>query len=180
MGEDKALATVAGRPMIDWVVDALAPACDGLVVAGREAGWHGHDAVPDQAAEHKGPLAGLSAVARLHPDRALLAVAVDQPWLRSETVRHLAGLASEGAAVVPVEEGLRQTLCATYPAGLASLAEEELDASGSIQSLLDRISFVPVIESEWIGWGEDGRSWFSADTHSALEIGLARFGLPGS
>ena len=30
----------------------------------------------------------------------------------------------------------------------------------------------------WQTWGEDGRSWFSADTPEDIETGLGRFGPP--
>lgn len=179
MGEDKALVPIAGAPMINWVAAALAGACDGFVVAGREPGWLGFDAVRDRSEAHQGPLAALCSIALAYPDRQLLLVAVDQPWLLPATVGRLASKADLGVAVIPVENGQRQTLCAIYPEGLGDLANDELGAGGSIQSLLDRISFEPVIASEWSSWGEDGRSWFSCDTADAIEIGITAFGTPG-
>jgi hypothetical protein len=47
---------------------------------------------------------------------------------------------------------------------------------GSIQTLLDRVSFLPVTPDRWEEWGEDGRSWFSADTPNALDEGQKRYG----
>jgi hypothetical protein len=63
-----------------------------------------------------------------------------------------------------------------YPRELAGLAREEAETGGSIQTLLDRVSFFPVTPDRWEEWGEDGRSWFSADTPDALEEGQRRFG----
>jgi hypothetical protein len=60
------------------------------------------------------------------------------------------------------------------------VATEELAGGGSIQSALDRAAFDPVVEDVWRSWGEDGRSWFSADTPEAIDEGLRRFGPPGS
>jgi molybdopterin-guanine dinucleotide biosynthesis protein A len=97
--------------------------------------------------------------------------------VRAETLRRLSGLLAD-RPVVPVDEGERQTTCAAYPPGLGDLAREELEAGGSLQSLLDRTAFDPVVEEEWRRWGEDGRSWFSADTPVRLAEGLARFGAP--
>jgi hypothetical protein len=59
------------------------------------------------------------------------------------------------------------------------LAASELEGGGSIQSLLDMSGFRPVVEEEWRGWGEDGRSWFSIDEPANIEEGLSRFGPPG-
>jgi len=78
--------------------------------------------------------------------------------------------------VVPVDDvGVRQVTCAVYPKAIADAAIEEAEADGSIQSLLDRVSFEAVIPEIWVLWGEDGRSWFSVDTHAALEEGIRRF-----
>ena len=174
MGTDKAMVEIAGISMLEYVAGVLAGVCDGLVVSGRDSSgsWEG---VPDRGQPFQGPLAGFAATAVEHPDRPLLLVGVDQPWVQRETLQRLASRLGS-RPVVPVEDGFRQTLCAAYPAGLGSLAVEELEAGGSLQSLLDVTSYDPV--SDWAEWGEDGRSWFSVDGHERLAEGVRRFGTP--
>lgn len=174
MGRDKATVEVAGRTMADWVSDALGAVCAQVVTAGRPL--PGLEAVPDPGIIQRGPLAGLVGAFHRFPGEVLAVVAVDQPWLRDETVGRLGELADEDA-VVPVDAGVRQTTCAIYPAALVELAERELAGDGSLQSLLDLAAFLPVLD--WRDWGEDGRSWFSVDTPEAIEEGLTRFGPPG-
>jgi hypothetical protein len=65
--------------------------------------------------------------------------------------------------------------CALYPTAIAAEAAEEAAAGGTIQTLLDRVSFLPVTPAEWRSWGEDGRSWFSVDDEDALASGLRQF-----
>lgn len=179
MGRDKALVEVAGRPMVRIVADALDEVCDRVLVCGRSEPVAGLAAVADPPGPpYRGPLAGLAAGLEEAGTGMVAAVAVDQPWVRPQTLRRLLELADE-LAVLPLEGGVRQTTCAVFPASLAETAAEELAASGSIQSLLDRAAFDPVVEEQWRGWGEDGRSWFSADTPEAIEVGLQRFGPPG-
>ncbi len=177
MGTDKALIEIAGRHLAEIVAAALDAATEGIVVAGRPDGWLGLPGLPDLSSERKGPLAGLLAAASAHPDRSLLVVGVDQPWVRVETLASLARL-TDDLPVVPVDGGSRQTLCAGYPPGLLEQIRAEYEAAGSIQSLLDLVSFEPIVESTWQGWGEDGRSWYSVDTPESLDIGLARYGSP--
>jgi molybdopterin-guanine dinucleotide biosynthesis protein A len=174
-GEDKALAVLDGRPLWEWVAAAVAPHCSEVAVAGRPGGLGDLPGLEDPGGLHQGPLSGLTAA--LAKEVPVLAVGVDQPWVRSATLAGLLQQAGE-LAVVPVDQGVRQTTCAWYPPGLASLARSELTGGGSIQSLLDLASFQPVTEAEWQTWGEDGRSWFSVDTPAALEEGRARFGGP--
>ncbi|MGH8947175.1 MAG: molybdenum cofactor guanylyltransferase [Acidimicrobiia bacterium] len=173
MGGDKALVEVGDATMLERVAGVMAAVTDRVVVLGSDReGW---DCWPD-ATVARGPLAGIvTALTRMVESRALV-VAVDQPFVRSSTLHHLSEVASE-LPVVPVDaRGIRQVTCAVYPANIAAEAGEEAVAGGSIQSLLDRVSFTPVTPETWQSWGEDGRSWYSIDTQADLVEGLARFG----
>jgi molybdopterin-guanine dinucleotide biosynthesis protein A len=78
--------------------------------------------------------------------------------------------------IVPVDDhGIRQVTCAIYPKSVADAATEEASNGGSVQSLLDRVSFTAVTSDTWRSWGEDGRSWFSADDPESLAQGLSQF-----
>lgn len=166
MGKDKAFVEVAGRPLIEWVAAALGQVADRLVIAGKPEGWSGREGLADPAGLG-GPLAGISAALSLGED--VLVVAVDQPWVRVETLQALSDM--EGTAV-PVDGGIRQVTCARYSAEITG-------AGRSIQDLLDQVPYRAIEETEWRSWSEDGRSWFSVDDETALEEGLRRFGPPG-
>lgn len=174
MGSDKALVEISGSPMIDWVVKALEDVCGRVLIAGRPSGWQGRAGLADETAV-RGPLAGL--IPALQLGEPVLLVAVDQPWVRTETLMKLAEI---GATAVPDHHDVRQVTCACYYPDLASVAREEAETGGSLQSLLDRVRPLEITEPVWHAWGEDGRSWFSVDRQEDVEIGLSRFGLPGS
>ena len=172
MGTDKAAIEISGTSMLDRVAGAVAQVTTRVVVLGgtRES----YESWPDQT-PIPGPLAGVAtALARMTEDRALV-VAVDNAFVSPDTLRHLAAVASE-LPVVPVDlDGVRQVTCAIYPKTIADIAIEEAEAGGSIQTLLDRVSFLPVTPEVWTAWDEDGRSWFSVDTPGDIETGLQRF-----
>jgi molybdopterin-guanine dinucleotide biosynthesis protein A len=173
MGGDKATVEVTGSTMLKRVAGAMAPVVGRVVVLGpRREGWV---CWPDEV-DAAGPLAGIAtALSHMTEDRALV-VGVDQPFLRTATLERLANVLSD-LPMVPVDHrGARQVTCAVYPATIAGEAREEAVGGGSIQSLLDRVSFTPVTPDTWKSWGEDGRSWYSVDTPEALAAGLARFG----
>jgi molybdopterin-guanine dinucleotide biosynthesis protein A len=177
MGTDKALVEVAGRTMVKWVSAALSDVTQRLVVVGRSS-MPGFDAVPDPVEGRPGPLAGVVAAlfeATSAGTPAVLAVAVDQPFLRRSTLERLIE-SFDGEAVVPVADGIRQVTCAVYPAAWHAAALAELEAGGSIQSLLDGMTARLVLAEEWMEWGEDGASWFSVDDAAAMAAGLERFG----
>ncbi|HKX74068.1 MAG TPA: NTP transferase domain-containing protein, partial [Acidimicrobiia bacterium] len=140
-----------------------------VVVAGKPQGWEGRRGLTDPPGL-VGPLAGL--MAALGEGHDLVAVGVDQPWLRSETLRRLVDL--DGTAV-PVDEGVRQVTCARYAADLA----DDVGRASSVQDLLALIPHQTVDRALWQTWGEDGRSWYSVDDGKALAMGLERYGPPG-
>ncbi len=180
MGRDKALVEVAGRPMLDWVVDALGAVTTDVVVSGdpRPELADRLRFVEDKGERTRGPLAGIVAVMeQADPDALLVVVGVDHPWVRSSTLREIVARFAE-RPVVPVPDGIRQTTCAAYPTNDLLVATRELNAGGSIQSMLDRTAFDPFTESDIAGCGEDGRSWFSVNTPDDLDEGLRRYGPP--
>lgn len=177
MGADKATVPLAGRAMIEWVAGAIGAVCETVLVAGRPEGLAGLPGIADPVPDRRGPVSGL--VGGLQATQLpVMLVATDQPWLRSATIARLLAVGGD-LPIIPVDEtGARQTTCAVYPAATLSVAMSELLGGGSLQSVLDRTAYTPVVEITWRQWGEDGRSWYSADTPEALEEGLARFGVP--
>lgn len=172
MGRDKADVVVGERTMLEMVAAAMNSVVSQVVLLGSDrdnwVSW------PD-AVHAEGPLAGVAtALTHAGTDRVLV-VAVDQPFVRPETLRELLAVDS-GLPVVPVDaSGARQVTCSVYPTSIAGAATEEAADGGSIQTLLDRVSFRPVSADEWETWGEDGRSWFSVDTDEDLAAGVARY-----
>lgn len=178
MGTDKAMAEVNGRPMSAWVLDALRATCDRVVVTGRPSGLDGVPGLADPDSERRGPLAGAVAALQHGGNSPVLLVATDQPWVRPATLRHLVDAHIDLPLVPTDAEGARQSTCAIYPANILPVALDELLAGGSLQSVLDRTAFDHVDEETWRAWGEDGRSWYSADTPDAIRVGLERYGPP--
>ena len=173
MGRDKALVDADGLPMLQRVIAAGQSVGD-VVVVGR-APSDGLDGIPDLRVGKLGPLAGLEA-ALVHADgRDVILVAVDQPFVRADTLLRLHQ--TRGDAVVPVDGGWEQVTCAVYRKACLPIVRAALDDGVlSILAILDRLSVTLVERDEWGSWGEDGRSWFSVDTPDALAVGLERFG----
>lgn len=182
MGIDKATVELAGRPMLEWVGAALRAVTDRIVVAGPERPGltDEMEVIDDAGRPHRGPLAGVASVLRsADPGDVVVVVGVDQPWVRRGTIEAIVARVVD-RAVVPVPDGIRQTTCAAYPADLSEIASAELDAGGSLQSMLDRAAFDPVPDTELAAIGEDGRSWFSVDTAEDLARGIDRYGPPAA
>jgi molybdenum cofactor guanylyltransferase len=97
-GGDKSLRLLAGRPLLQHVVDRLRPQVDGLVLNAhgdpdRFAGFDlpvVADSIPDFAGPLAGVLAGLDWAAENRPDCSfIVSVATDAPFLPEDLVNRL-------------------------------------------------------------------------------------------
>jgi molybdopterin-guanine dinucleotide biosynthesis protein A len=114
-GGDKPLKTIAGRPILDHVIDRLKPQCAALALnangdPARFAPW-GLPVVPDSVVGFVGPLAGILAgldhAAAAHPKVShVLSVAADTPFIPRDLAARLSGaLESESAALACAASG---------------------------------------------------------------------------
>ncbi|WP_121742106.1 molybdenum cofactor guanylyltransferase [Natronorubrum halophilum] len=158
--EDKAVAELAGTPMVRRVVDRIGPVVDDLVVncreeqvpAIRDALEGGPDAsfavdpIPD-----RGPMAGIMTGLRETATEYALVVACDMPFVDPALVDHLFGRATGCEAAVPrLDDQWFQTTQAVYRAGPMAAACEralERDERRIVEPLLE-LDYVVVDEDE--------------------------------
>lgn len=117
-GQDKGLILFRGRPMVAWVVEALAPQVDELlIVANRNLESYrafGHPVVSDLRPDFPGPLAGIEAALTALSGDEILCCPTDAPLLPPEYAARMSGsspaVASWGAYWQPVFCRLPRTL----------------------------------------------------------------------
>ena len=124
-GIDKGLVEMGGRPLVAWILDALGPQVDGLVINTNRNldiyGRYGVPVVPDRLPDHQGPLAGIAAVlAQVPPDGAVLTVPCDSPTPPADLAARLSAAleAGEGDLAVAHDGERLQPLHALVPATL--------------------------------------------------------------
>lgn len=135
-GLDKGLVPVAGRRMVDWVVEALAPQVGPILVnANRHADQYralGHPVIPDALGGYAGPLAGMAAGLAACTTDYLLTVPCDSPFLPPDLGPRLyAALAPEAAEVaVPTAAGRLQPVFALLDRRLLGSLTVFLESGG--------------------------------------------------
>lgn len=99
-GADKGLVEFRGRPLVEWVLDALAPQVDTLVISANRNleryAAYGHRVVPDTLPDYPGPLAGVQAALDAVDARWLLVTPCDTPHLPADLALRLLGAARAG------------------------------------------------------------------------------------
>ncbi len=153
-GQDKARHLVAGRAMIEHVVEAVAAVADALLVSVGEQGVAFESTtrtlrpVVDRY-EDAGPLAGLHAGLTAAQTPWVLAVACDMPFITPEVLQAL--LAARGpdvaAVVARTPDGRGHPLCACYHQRTVPVVEAHLAAGTlAMHALLDHLDKVKYVD----------------------------------
>ncbi|SDQ60700.1 molybdenum cofactor guanylyltransferase [Natronobacterium texcoconense] len=182
---DKALADLAGTPMIRRVVDRLATVTDEVVVNCRDEQREAIDAAlegcePDvrfaiDPVEDRGPLAGIRTGLEAASREYAAVVACDMPFLDPALLELLADrVQGHDAALVRLEDGWYQTTQAVYRTEtMAQAAETTLEGDDArIVVALEDLNSVIVDERDLEG--VDDATFESIDTREALKEATAR------
>ncbi|MDH4189882.1 MAG: molybdenum cofactor guanylyltransferase, partial [Betaproteobacteria bacterium] len=92
-GVDKGLQPLRGKPLVQWVIERLAPQVDEILVNANQnveayAGF-GHPVVADDLGDFAGPLAGLHAGLKAARHALAVTVPCDSPFLPLDLVARL-------------------------------------------------------------------------------------------
>jgi molybdopterin-guanine dinucleotide biosynthesis protein A len=129
MQRDKAGLEYVGKPQLTRAMELISPLVERAFVSvraeqQRDPQRAAYDTISDLHSD-LGPLAGIQAALRTHPDHAWLVLACDLPFLEETTLRHLiAHRAADRLATAYRSQfdGLPEPLCAIYePGSLAAL-----------------------------------------------------------
>ncbi|KZE35672.1 molybdenum cofactor guanylyltransferase MobA [Chelatococcus daeguensis] len=158
-GGDKPLRHVGGRPILDHVVERMAPQCAGLVINanGDPARFapYGLPVVPDDVPGFAGPLAGILAVldhvaVRRRDAEWIVSVAADTPFLPPDLVARLhAARQEEGAMLACAASGGRtHPVVGLWPVGIREDLRRALVGEG--ERKIDRFTArFPLAVAEW-------------------------------
>jgi molybdenum cofactor guanylyltransferase len=129
MQRDKAGLEYAGKPQLARAMELISPLVTRAFVSVRAEQRHdpqraAYDTIADLQSD-LGPMAGIQAALRAHPDHAWLVLACDLPFLDEATLRHLIARRAPGRLATAYRsrfDGLPEPLCAIYePASLPAL-----------------------------------------------------------
>lgn len=107
-GADKGLIDYQGRPLIEWVLAALAPQVDEIVISANRNleryAAYGRRVLPDTLPDYPGPLAGVLAALQAVTADWLLVVPCDTPHLPADLALRLLGAAQLESVPLAVAE----------------------------------------------------------------------------
>ena len=129
MGTDKAFLTVAGEAMITHVVRALRTIADRIIiVTNTPAAYAAYNAIiVTDALARRGPLTGLYSGLQRSQDEYNFIVACDMPYLNTQLLSYMSGLAEGYDIVAPKVQGLVEPLHAIYSRKLLPMIEDRVN-----------------------------------------------------
>lgn len=105
-GADKGLLDYRGRPLVEWVLDALAPQVGEIVISANRNldryAAYGRRVLPDTLPDFPGPLAGVLAALEAVKAEWLLVAPCDTPHLPADLALRLLGAAQLEAVPLAV------------------------------------------------------------------------------
>lgn len=110
-GVDKGLQPLRGRPMVEWVLERLAPQVGEVIINANQNveryGAYGHRVVSDEVSGFAGPLAGLHAGMKAARHPLVVTVPCDSPFLPGDLVARLSRPLEEGRDIAVAKTGDR-------------------------------------------------------------------------
>ena len=107
-GADKGLMAYQGRPLVEWVLDAVAPQVDEVLISANRNleryARYGHRVLPDTLPDLPGPLAGVLAALEAVDAEWLLVMPCDTPHLPRDLALRLLGAAQLESVPLAVAE----------------------------------------------------------------------------
>ncbi len=175
-GQDKAQALLGGSPLLHWVVRALSPVAERIVVAARpsqQLPLGGLDSSVEVVVDRRageGPMAGLEAAFWLLESGRTVVVSCDAPLLVTALATELLRRIEGADAAVPVVRGHRQPLVAAYEIGSSlPVIREALDrGERRLLSALEDLAVLEVLERDVLAHDPELRSFENVNTPEAL------------
>jgi molybdopterin-guanine dinucleotide biosynthesis protein A len=155
MGQDKALLTLGGEPLVKRGVRKLSKVCAEVAIAGgAENLTQFGRVIPDESAGC-GPLGGIVAALEQSSFEWNLFLAVDAPFVPVSVLKALLFMAagSPGVCVMARTEGMMQPLCAVYSREALAVLRQELAAGRwKVTRAIEAAGPVKVIDFDEASW----------------------------
>lgn len=155
MGQDKALLTLGGEPLVQRAVRTLSEVCAEVAIAGgAEELMRFGRVIPDKF-PGCGPLGGIVSALEQSPAEWNLFLSVDAPFVPVSCLKTLLLMTLDfsGIGVIARVDNRMQPLCAVYSRMALGVLEQELAAGRwKVLSAVEAAGEVKVMDFEDAGW----------------------------
>ncbi len=168
-GQDKVMATIGDKPLIEHVIEAIAPLMEDIILIGpARPGMRGvrrvDDLIPDC-----GPMGGIYTALKTVQTTFCFVFAADMPTINAGLVGYMRGLARTQDVIVPVWSGGFEPLHAIYNRTVLAVIEPlVLEKKLRIDRFFDQVAVEKVPESVLRRYGEPRELFANINTPQDL------------
>jgi molybdopterin-guanine dinucleotide biosynthesis protein A len=113
-GEGKAFVMLRGKPLLQWVIESIAPCVDVLYLSGNDdLSEFGYPVIQDELL-HRGPLSGFHAAFSQIDAEYTFVTGCDMPFINPEVVQYLFEKVTGYSCCLPQENQYTEPLCCVY------------------------------------------------------------------
>jgi len=133
-GKDKGLVELADRPLIEYVIDAIKPQVNTIIINAnrnqQQYAQYGYPIISDSLEDYQGPLAGFISVMKKATTSHIVTLPCDGPLLAGDYVERLIfALNKENAEIAVAHDGERlQPVHSLIPVTLSASLDDFLDS----------------------------------------------------
>jgi molybdopterin-guanine dinucleotide biosynthesis protein A len=148
MGRDKAFLELAGKPLLEHMLQLAASVAPRVRIVGSAAKFAAWGEVVEDVFPERGPLGGIHAALSATASGLNLILAVDLPLVQPKFLAFLLGRAAATGALVTVPRtgGRFHPLCAVYRPAFRARAEEALRANRNPIAPLLQPGYTGIVE----------------------------------
>ncbi len=171
MGQDKGLCLLAGKPLVQHVIDRVRGLGDELWITTNHPEDYAPFGIPTVSDPHPGmgALVGLRTALLAARGEAVLLVACDMPFLNLALLRYLLARAGEADVVIPRRGGEFEPLHAVYARTCREPVQSALDrGQARMISFFSDVRILPIEQSDLDRIDPDGLSFFNINTPQDL------------
>ena len=171
MGQNKALVPLAGKPVIQHVLDRIAGLGEEVFITApsSEAYVSLRTRIVPDPVPHAGTLAGLQIALDAAGGDTVLVLACDMPFVRRPLLEHLLSLADRADVIIPHRRGEFEPFPAVYSRNCLPAIRAAL-ASGKrrVISFFPDVDVLKVDEETLVRFDPDGQTFFNVNTPADL------------
>ena len=169
-GQDKGLCTLAGKPMIEYPLQALKSICDDIIISSNDPRYDniGYKVIKDDV-KNIGPLGGIFSALQESKTQDNLIVSCDMPFVNAGLLNYIMENKNDHLVAAAFEGQFVEPLCSYYNKEVLPVIEQLIEEKQfKLRILLEKANYKKIIIDEKLNFYEN-HLFLNINTRSEYE-----------
>ncbi len=149
-GQDKGLCTLAGKPMIEYPLQALKNICDDIIISSNDPRYEniGYKIIKDYV-KNIGPIGGIYSALQESNSLDNIIVSCDMPFVNDRLLKYIIDNKNEHLVAAAFAGQYVEPLCSYYNKGVITIIEQLIkEKQFKLRILLEKANYKKIIIDE--------------------------------